>query len=80
MPGIHVHTSQACQGIHTGRIYVIPICDICHKPCRVHTYMNQSLTVALSGGNQNPQHELLCKYHLSKQLAKIVMDRMLNGE
>lgn len=32
------------------------------------------------GGNKNPQHELLCKYHVSKQLATTVMGCMLIGE
>jgi hypothetical protein len=31
-------------------------------------------------GNQNLLDELLCKCHLSKQLAKTVMDSMLIGE
>lgn len=43
MPGIHIHTSQACQGTHTGRIYVRETCDIGHKLSQGCTYMNQSL-------------------------------------
>lgn len=43
MPGIHIHTLQACQGTHTGRIYVIELCDIGHKLSQGCTYMNQNL-------------------------------------